>query len=73
MLLSWAASLLNLSTIDYLALDEDDFVDEFIEYYEKYLEYSSMTFLKLLKLFTKEAIDNLNIMYKIMYIIRFIH
>ena len=61
--------LLNLSTIDYLALDEDDFVDELLEYYDKYLDYSSMTFLKLLKLFTKEAIDNLNIMYKIIKIL----
>ena len=61
--------LLNLSTIDYLTLDEDDFIDELIEYHDKYLEYTSMTFLKLLKLFTKEAIDNLNIMYKIIKIL----
>ena len=57
--------LLNLSIIDYLALNEEEFVDELLENYDKYLEYSSMTFLKILKLFTKDALDNINIMYKI--------
>lgn len=61
--------LLNLSTIDYLTLSEEDFLNELIEYYDKYLEYSTMTFTKLFKFFTKDAIDNLNTMYKIIKIL----
>ena len=59
----------NLEIIDYLCFDYNLFIEKLFNDYHKYIEYDKMSLLKILKLFTKDAKENIYNMYQIISVL----
>jgi endopeptidase La len=57
--------LKNMTAIEIIIISKDDFINKLLEDYNKFNELSKMQFVKLLKVFTKDASENLYTMYNI--------
>jgi endopeptidase La len=53
----------NMTIVDILILNEEQFIDKLIEDYNKFMEINKMQLVKLIKMFTKNASDNFYSMY----------